>query len=50
MKITGLALLIVGIVLIKSGTKKISSLGSIKQIKKITPKTRLNKMIKVIKT
>lgn len=38
MKITGLVLLIVGIVLIKSGTKKMSSLGSIKQIKKLLQK------------
>ncbi|WGL99563.1 multidrug/spermidine efflux SMR transporter subunit MdtJ [Arsenophonus sp. aPb] len=49
MKIIGLALLIVGIALIKSGTKKTSSLHSIKQAKKITPKMPLNKMTKVVK-
>lgn len=49
MKIIGLALLIVGIALIKSGTKKVSSLQAIKQEKKITPKMPLNRMTKVVK-
>lgn len=49
MKLIGLALLIVGIALIKSGTKKTSTLHSIKQGKKITPKRPLNKMTKVVK-
>ncbi|HGJ5856965.1 multidrug/spermidine efflux SMR transporter subunit MdtJ [Arsenophonus nasoniae] len=49
MKIIGLALLIVGIALIKSGTKKASSLQAIKQEKKITPKMPLNRMTKVVK-
>ncbi|MFS1563593.1 MAG: multidrug/spermidine efflux SMR transporter subunit MdtJ [Candidatus Arsenophonus phytopathogenicus] len=49
MKLIGLALLIVGIALIKSGTKKTSTLYSIKQGKKITPKRPLNKMTKVVK-
>lgn len=49
MKLIGLALLIVGIALIKSGTKKTSTLHSIKQGKKITPKKPLNKMTKVVK-
>ncbi|MDR5610658.1 MULTISPECIES: multidrug/spermidine efflux SMR transporter subunit MdtJ [unclassified Arsenophonus] len=49
MKLIGLALLIVGIALIKSGTKKNSTLHSIKQGKKITPKRPLNKMTKVVK-
>lgn len=49
MKIIGLALLIVGIALIKSGTKKASSLQAIKQEKKITPKMPLKRMTKVVK-
>ncbi|PAV01324.1 multidrug transporter subunit MdtJ [Arsenophonus sp. ENCA] len=49
MKLIGLALLIVGIALIKSGTKKTSTLHSIKQGKKITPKRPFNKMTKVVK-
>lgn len=49
MKLIGLALLIVGIALIKSGTKKTSTLHSIKQGKKITSKRPLNKMTKVVK-
>lgn len=49
MKLIGLVLLIVGIALIKSGTKKTSTLHSIKQGKKITPKRPLNKMTKVVK-
>lgn len=49
MKLIGLALLIVGIALIKSGTKKTSTLHSIKQGKKITPKRPLNKMTQVVK-
>ncbi|MFS1539973.1 MAG: multidrug/spermidine efflux SMR transporter subunit MdtJ [Candidatus Phlomobacter fragariae] len=49
MKIIGLALLLMGIALIKSGTKKISTLHSVKQEKIFLPKTSLNKMTKVVK-
>lgn len=49
MKIIGLALLIAGIALIKSGTKKASSLNAIKQGKKIASKMPLNSMNKVVK-